>query len=649
MQETYTVTFQPSNLTASVPAGTLLHEAAELAGAAISVPCGAQGRCGRCKVKIESGTADCPQSRHLPPEQREQGWVLACATPVESDLVVTIPPPKVKEKVVETPAALAASALTMDWPIEPRVRNIYVELPPPSLEDNASDLDRLRRELSNQQGITDFTLGLNVSRKLYSVLRDGDWKVTAVLQTVSGGRQLETPCLIDLRPGDRTARSLGVAIDVGTTTVVIDLVDLRTGAVLDQASTFNKQITRGEDVISRIIFSQKGKGLETLQSLAVETINEVIAELAKRNGVDPLEIDDAVAAGNTTMSHLLLGLQPRTIREEPYVPAMTHFPLVTAAELHININPNAQIDVLPCVAAYVGGDITAGVLASGVFKSDKLTIFMDVGTNGEIVLGNADWMMTDACSAGPAFEGAGVQCGMRATAGAIEDIRIDSRTLQPTIRVIGGVVPMGICGSGMISGLAEFFITGIVEKSGKMDLDRLRTRMAEPERLRVGEHGKEYVIVWSKDSGTGQDIVLTETDIDNLIRVKASIYAGIAAMVRNVGIDVSMVEQVLIGGAFGQHINVEEAIEIGLLPDLPWDRFKFLGNTSAEGAHRALVSQSARQKVDQIAGQMTYLELIADVSYMDDYTSALFLPHTDLTAFPSVQALLDKQVATRTS
>ena len=640
MQESYTVTFQPSDRTARVAAGTLLYEAAELAGAAISVPCGAQGRCGRCKVKIESGTADCPQSRHLTPEQREEGWVLSCITPIQNDLVVTIPPPKVKEKVVETPAALAASVLAMDWSIEPRIRTVYVELPPPSLEDNASDLDRLRRELANQQNIAEFTLGLNVSRKLYSALRQGDWKITAVLQTTAGGRQMEIPHLIDIRPGDRTARSLGVAIDVGTTTVVIRLVDLHTGVVLDQASTFNKQITRGEDVISRIVFSQKGKGLETLQGLVVETINEVIAELVQRNGVDPLEIDDAVAAGNTTMAHLLLGLQPRTIREEPYVPAMTHFPFVTACELEININPNAQIDVLPCVAAYVGGDITAGVLASGVYKSDKLSIFMDVGTNGEIVLGNADWMMTDACSAGPAFEGAGVQCGMRATAGAIEDIRIDSRTLQPTIRVIGDVEPMGICGSGMISGLAEFFVTGIISKSGKMDLDGVRPHMAEPDRLRAGEHGKEYVIVWAKDSESGQDIVLTETDIDNLIRVKASIYAGIAAMVRNVGIDVSMVEEVLIGGAFGQHINVEESIEIGLLPDLPWDRFKFLGNSSAEGAHRALVSRSARQMVDQIAGKMTYLELIADVAYMDDYSSALFLPHTDLTAFPSVQALL---------
>src|SRR4030042_1990039 len=348
-----------------------------------------------------------------------------------------------------------------------------------------------------------------------------------------------------------------------------------------------------------------------------------------------------IVAGNTTMTHLFLGLPPRYIRSEPYVPTASHFPIVRAGELGLATNPEAPVYFLPAIAAYVGGDTVAGILSSCLFKTAKLTLCLDIGTNGEIVLGNSEWMTCCACSAGPAFEGAGVRYGMRAIRGAIEEVRINSQTLEPTITVIGKVKPLGICGSGLISALAEMFITGVIERSGRIDMEYVNSHMKNS-RVRFGAHGPEYVLAWSQESGVGDDIVLTEVDINNLLRTKAAIYAGISIMLRNVGIKSTDIEEVLIGGAFGQHINVEEAIQIGLLPDLPWERFKFLGNTSARGAYNVMLSQHAQMKGEEVSGKLTYLELIADSNFMDELTAALFLPHTNINNFPSVKTLLER-------
>jgi uncharacterized 2Fe-2S/4Fe-4S cluster protein (DUF4445 family) len=331
------------------------------------------------------------------------------------------------------------------------------------------------------------------------------------------------------------------------------------------------------------------------------------------------------------MIHLFLGLDPSFIRLEPYIPTVTHPPPVRAIELGLHVCPEATVDCLPGVGAYVGADITAGILSSEMFQTEKLTLFIDVGTNGEIALGNADWLIACACSAGPAFEGAGVHSGMRATVGAIEEVWINSQSYEPTYRVIGDARPRGICGSGMISLLAEMFMTGVVDKSGHID------RSLDTPHVRVGDHGAEYVIAWAEATHAGrEDIVLTEVDISNLIRAKAAIYAGFCVLTSSVGIGLADVEQVLIGGAFGKYIDIEKAIQIGLLPDMPWERFRYLGNTSVLGAFTALLCPDMRQEVVEIANRMTYLELSADNRFMEQFTSALFLPHTDMTAFPSV-------------
>ena len=368
--------------------------------------------------------------------------------------------------------------------------------------------------------------------------------------------------------------------------------------------------------------------------MVVKTINSLLAELSHRNEIDLQEINRMTVAGNEVMIHLFLALPPESIRYEPYIPTVTHPLLVTAEEIGIKINPQATIDCLPGVGAYVGADITAGVVSSGLFATDKLTVFLDVGTNGEIVLGNADWLITCACSAGPAFEGFGVEDGMMATTGAIEDVWINSNTFEPTYNTIGNAPPKGICGSGLISLLAEMFITGVINKAGKVNLD------LDTPWVREGKHGPEYVVARGDETETGEDIVITEVDIANLMRAKAAVRAGISVLLRSVGLNIADVEQVLIGGAFGKHINIEKAIQIGLLPDMPWDRFKFLGNTSILGAYSALLCRDVRRMVYEIAEKMTYLELSADNTFFDEFNAALFLPHTDLSQYPSVMRLL---------
>jgi len=642
------ILFRPEGKSVEVPDNTLLSEAIARAGVRFNLPCGGQGRCGRCKIIIEQGKFTTRASSRISPIEAEQGYVLACQTAVQGDLQVFIPPQEaIVRKLPSEKVAAEVPILPVecDWHSNPVVRKFFLTIEPPSLNDNTTDFERLKRELARQHNIKELVADLPVLRKLARTLREGEvagqgWQVTAVLEIGNWIDPDAPPRLVDLRPGDRTGRTLAVAVDIGTTSNVVYLVDLASGKFVDSAAAYNAQIACGEDVISRILYARKEGGLEHLQRLVVQTINELLHELAERNQVDLSEVYAMTVAGNTTMTHLFLALDPAFIRLEPYIPTVNHPMPVRAAELGIHICPEATVDCLPSVGAYVGGDITAGVLSSRMFQTDKLTLFIDVGTNGEIVLGNSDWLISCACSAGPAFEGAGVRSGMRATMGAIEEVWVNAATYEPTYRVIGAVAPRGICGSGMISLLAELFITGTMDKSGHLN------RTLNTPRIRVGEHGPEYVVAWARETQEQkEDIVLTEVDISNLIRAKAAIYAGFSVLTTSVGIDLADVEEVLIGGAFGKYIDIEKAIQIGLLPDMPWERFRYLGNTSVLGAFTALLCRDMRRQVAEIANKMTYLELSADNRFMEQFTSALFLPHTDTTAFPSVMRLLSQRDA----
>jgi len=474
------------------------------------------------------------------------------------------------------------------------------------------------------------------------ILREADWRVTSVVEMGTWDRPECPARLVNLRPGFSEETLWGAAIDIGTTTVTVYLVDLVTGEVQAQAADYNDQIARGEDVISRIIYTVKSGRADPdanrreMQELVVGTINRLVEQVAQQAGIAAVDIDKAVVAGNSTMIHLLLGLGANSIRLDPFITAVNHPPVLTGEQLGLAINPAGTVDCLPGVASYVGSDITAGVLSSRMNEATDLTLFLDVGTNGEMALGTADWLITCACSAGPAFEGAGVIHGMRATEGAIEEVWVNKETLEPDYRVIGNVPPRGLCGSALINLLAELFVTGVIDKAGtvKLDLGTLR--------VREGEYGPEYVVAWAEETAEGiGDIVLTKSDVDNLLRAKAAIYAGFDVLARAVGVDLVDVEQILIGGNFGKYINVEKAIQIGLLPDADWEKFHFLGNTAVRGAYMALLSRNARSQITSIAGMMTYLELSADNTFYDVFTSALFLPHTDWERFPSVKALFD--------
>ncbi len=572
---------------------------------------------------------------------------------MQGDAVIWVPPQKIERKLqTDRTAQTVEVPFSYDPSRDQPLRKLVVMVKEPSMDDQTDDWSRLKRELARQYGIEGLVAELPVLRRLSAALRQGDWTVTVVVETDRWDAPDGPPRLIDVLPGDQLGSLWGVAIDIGTTTNVVWLVDLLSGQVMAQAADYNGQIARGEDVISRIIYASRGKGEEKgqglweLKELVVTTLNRLLGQAASQVGAQPEQIYRATVAGNSTMIHLFTGLQPESIRMMPFITAINHVPTLRAHELGLGICPDASVDCLPGVASYVGADITAGVLSSGMCQDDKLSLFIDVGTNGEIVLGDCNWLITCACSAGPAFEGAGVLHGMRATQGAIEEVWIHPQTYEPTLQVIGAeghkppdavypadaVHPRGICGSGLIGLMAELFTTGIIDKSGNVNV-KLPT-----ERTRAGPHGGEYVVVWAQEAASGADIVITDVDIDNLMRAKAAIYAGFAVLAKSVGMTIADVEQTLIGGAFGQYINIEKAIQIGLLPDAPWETFHYMGNTSVRGAYLALLSRESRQQITNIAGTMTYLELSADNSFFEEFSAALFLPHTDESQFPTVTA-----------
>lgn len=624
----------PVDLVVEVERESLLQDAIERAGVQLDLPCGGQGRCGRCTVIVREGEVRRRSVARLAPEQIAQGYALACQTLVMSDLVVMVPPadaPTIRPKTTLEAVGVGPTMVKCAPGVSPCVQKYHLVIEPPSLADNTTDFERLKRELARQYGVRELTTSLSVLRRLAGVLREANWNVTVVVVSGLSGETLFPPRLIDVRPGNGMGVTLGLGVDIGTTSNVVYLADMESCSILDHISAYNGQISCGEDIISRIIYARRPGGLERLQELVIGTINDLIDELLTRHGYIADDLYLMTVAGNPTMIHLFLGLDPQYIRLEPYLPTINHPPPVLGSELGLHINPEAFVDCLPSVGAYVGADITAGVLRSGMDDEEAITLFIDVGTNGEIVLGNSDWLISCACSAGPAFEGAGVASGMRAADGAIEEVWIQADTAEPTYSTIGDAPPRGICGSGMISLLGEMFLTRVVDKGGRID------RRIDSPRVRVRDGVAEYVVAWADETATGRrDIVLTEIDIENLLRAKAAIYAGMEVLTSSVGLGLGDVERILIGGAFGQYIDIEKAIAIGLLPDMPWDRFHYLGNTSVQGAYLSLLCREMRSQVSDLAAKMTYLELSADNSFMESFTSALFLPHTDITQFPSV-------------
>lgn len=631
----YTVKFDLADQPIQVPEGTTLSDAAGKLGIEIVQPCGGQGRCGRCAVKVESGKVRRRSTLRLSANDLAQGYALACQTVVEGDCTITVPPQEQVKRHLTTDHQVAEIEVPEDYQPgrDQTIRRVALTLDPPTMEDQTDDWSRLEVGLRAEVHFGRLEADLDVIRKLGPALREGEWEVTAVLRAADWTDSTGRAELLDVLPGlvDSEEPLWGVAVDIGTTTVSAWLVNLLTGEVAATAAEYNGQIARGDDIISRIIYASKEDGDQKLQQLVIGTIEELLDRLVQETEIAREAIYKVTIAGNSTMMHLLLDIPASSIRLSPFVTVINHIPLFPARELGLGVHPAAVVDVLPGVASYVGADISAGVLASGMDDTEKVTLFLDVGTNGETVMGSREWLVTCACSAGPAFEGSGVIHGMRATTGAIDDVWINGEDYEPTWNVIGSRKPRGLCGSALISLLAEMFMTGVINKSGSVNVN------LDTERTRRGEHGGEYVVAWAEETAAGEDIVITDVDIDNLIRTKAAIFAGFTVLADSVGVPLEMVEQVLVGGAFGKYINVEKAIQIGLLPDLDWEKFKFLGNTSIKGAYQALLDRQARERIAEIANRMTYVELSADNRFYDAFTSAMFLPHTDLELFPSVK------------
>jgi uncharacterized 2Fe-2S/4Fe-4S cluster protein (DUF4445 family) len=624
----------------TVPTGILLAEAAQRANMEIGQPCGGQGRCGRCAVQVTSGNIRRRSTVRLSTDDIEQGFSLACQTVIESDVEVLIPAQDVIERHITTDRIATEINVPIDYVFtwSQPIGRYNISLNPPSMDDQIDDWSRLQTALRQQYNLEKVSCSITLLKRLGTVLREGEWRATVIIDQETIDDHTKIFRLIDVLPGltDEDDPLWAVAIDIGTTTVSLWLVDMVTGKVKAQVAEYNAQIARGEDVISRIVYASKNGGGEELQMQVVSTINKLCETACKRARTKPVDIVKATVAGNSTMIHLLLGIPASSIRLSPFITTVNQPPFTTARELGLHFSPDATIDLLPGVASYVGADITAGILSSGVDLTEKITLFIDVGTNGEIVLGNRDWLVTCACSAGPAFEGAGVVNGMRATNGAIEEVWINGETLEPSLRVIGGGKPIGICGSGLISLIAELFLTGVLDKAGNIN------RTLTTNRIREGDHGSEYVVAWSSKTDHGRDIVITRVDVDNLLRAKAAIFAGFSVLSEQVGMTLENVQQMFIGGSFGKYINVEKAIQIGLLPDMPWEKFQFLGNTSIKGAYLALLETHQRERINEIARRMTYIELSADNTFYEAFTSALFLPHTDISKFPTVETAFDK-------
>ncbi|MBU2550163.1 MAG: DUF4445 domain-containing protein [Proteobacteria bacterium] len=638
------IRFLPDEVTIEVEDGANLLQEAMLAGVHINASCGGAGVCGKCQVIIESGDLDSPRTDKIGAKEYGEGYRQACKAWVKGDVVIRVPvesqmDSRALNRARPSPnAAALAKEIGVETLVEtgkfdpPYVKKL-VRMSPPEAGDNVSDLTRLINGLRQQHDLHKLAPDFRFIKQLPQVSREGHFELAVTLAyepTHFEGQNPSDIALTYVQSGDHIGANYGLAVDVGTTTVFVQLLNLEDGEVLDTLGDFNRQLSFGEDVISRIVYSAKEGGLAKMQGLITQTINGLVDRICKRKKIDKEDISMVTAAGNTTMTQLLLGVDPKYIRLAPYVPTANYYPPIRAAEIGLDLGEHVRLNVFPAVSSYVGGDIVSGILAAGVYREPELTLFIDFGTNGEIVVGNQDWMACAACSAGPAFEGGGVKFGMRAAAGAIEDFAINPKTLEPMILTVDMQKPKGIAGSGLINTVAGLFEMGVIDETGRFE------RNLATDRVREGEDGWEYVLSRAEETQIGRDIVLTEVDIDNLMRAKAAMYAGYQTLLEGVGLNMKSLERVVIAGGFGRHINLEKSVMIGLLPELPLEKFIYVGNASLIGARLASLSNTLRRECMDILAKMTGFELSEVPAYMDYYVASQFLPHTRRECFPGV-------------
>jgi len=627
----YTVRFEPSGLKIEVLRGTVLLEAARNAGIYLSSICGGDGYCGKCKVIIDQGQFQSRPTTLLTPEEVRENVVLACQTKVLSDMTVTVPKfhaLQASQILVDTDAhrfsELAGDVREGIFEFDPLVRKLCVEMSPPTVHDHTADHERLYVAIRQQVDAPIMQTGFRILQGLSKTLVKADYKVAVTI-----GRRGGTTEVIEVEPGKRCKTNFAVAVDLGTTTVVAHLLDLTNAVTIDTEATYNSQINFGEDYIRRIIYAEENNAFDEMQNRIVNDVNNLIITLAERQRIDLQDITAVVCSGNTAMLHFLLNLDPTRIRREPYVASVGFMPPIRAAEAGIQINKRGLLYCLPSVAAYIGSDIVAGVLTTRIYTKKAVSLFVDIGTNGEVVLGNRDWLVCASSSAGPAFEGSGVRHGMRAGAGAIEKLDfLPDGSIE--YKTIGNTHPVGICGSGLLDTLAELFINGIIDRTG-------RFKPNGDKRLTEGDEGWQFQLV--PPANEHQEIVITQADINNLVRSKAGVFAAIRVLMESTQTKQENVEAIYVAGGFGNFLNIRQAVNIGMLPDVPLKKIRFVGNTSIAGAKMVLLSRKALETAEKIAEGMTYFDLMSHQGYMDEFIRAGFLPHTDLSLFPSVETI----------
>ena len=618
-------------------AGDNLLELARRANVAIDAPCSGNGSCGKCRVKLVEGELETIPSRNITDEEYEAGWRLSCNSKVMSDCTVFVPDiasayqSRMKTADLSSPEEVAIFESCQNdlkdsgLSFTNNYRAVTLTMSAPSEEDTMPDNERLTWAIQEAAGVEKVHIPYAVMVKLAAVLREHNFVVT-----VKGEMDGDTFRCMEVSAPDDTA-IVGCAIDIGTTTVSMVLVDLESGKILAKGSSGNGQIRYGADVINRIIESTRPGGRKKLQDAIVkETLTPIIANLCKSAGISARSILRLCIGANTTMNHLLVGVDADPVRMDPYIPSVFGWEGLLAGDLHLPANPLAPVIIAPNIGSYVGGDITAGTLASMIWDKDEMSLFIDLGTNGEIVFGNRDFLMSCACSAGPAFEGGDISCGMRATDGAVEACTIDKVTMEPQLTIVGepGQKCVGICGSGIIDIISELYRCGIINAKGLF--------VREGDRVKRDQHGMgRYVIAFANESETGREVSINEVDIDNFIRAKGAIFSAIDTLLQSVDMTVEMIDHVYVAGGIGSGINMKNAVNIGMLPDVELEKFSYIGNSSLTGAYAMVISDEANAKCAEVGANMTYLELSTYPGYMDSFVAACFIPHTDSRLFPS--------------
>jgi uncharacterized 2Fe-2S/4Fe-4S cluster protein (DUF4445 family) len=597
------IIFNPMDRVIDVERGTVLLDAIREAGIRIRSICGGEGECGTCKVILNKGEVSDVSNKYekwLSPQEINGGYRLACQARVQSDCEFTIP----VESRIAHPKILISTEMSIDQ-FDPASEKYLVSLLP------AKDYERRSIRLHGYSGPKP-----SVSEDIYNKLVSVKEPATATLSMAK-----TPPEIISIEPSDRTRSNYGLAIDVGTTTIVALLVDLTTGKILGNASGLNRQITYGETLLTRIAFSRKAeRGLKKLQQAVVQGMNDLVDRLTSSAGIKNKEITSVSMGGNTVMNHLLAGIDVDYLWYVDANDKVPRTPIIKKAKtLGLHVNPETYVYCLPNVSRFLGGDAVGDVVASGMHNSDETSLLVDMGTNGEIILGSKNWLVSCSIASGPAFEGGGVRFGMRAMHGGIEHVKIDPKTFRAEYAVIGDTIPRGICGSGIIDAAAEMFSVGILDFAGKIIKDRTPL-------VRRGRDGLEYIIVPAEKTAVGRDIVITQSDMDYIMDSKGAACGGILVLMRKFKLSIYDIKNFYLAGAFGAYTDLRSATKLGIFPEFPNAKIHPLGNGSVSGAYATLLSTKKRDEANAVAQNMLYIDLLADVMFAETYSESIYIP-----------------------